>query len=77
MWIFKSENSFVKETVGNFSLGGITSLSIFISVGDDPFSRRGCMLGWHNPDTEVRVSDVLIRDRYVRAMRKESVVLKW
>ena len=24
MWIFKSENSFVKETVGNFSLGGIT-----------------------------------------------------
>ena len=35
------------------------------------------MLGWHKPDTEVPVSDVFIRDRYVCAMRKESVVVKW
>ena len=35
------------------------------------------MLGWHKPDTEVRVSDVFLRDRYVRAMRRESVVVKW
>ena len=71
-WIFKSENSFevsfVKETVGNFSrvlyLGSITSLC----VGNDPFSRRGCMLGSHKLETEVRARDVFIRDRYVRAM---------
>lgn len=35
------------------------------------------MLGWHKLETEVRVSDVFIRDRYVHAMRRESVVVKW
>ena len=67
--------------MGNFSralyLGRITSLLLFISVGDDRFSRRGCMLGWHKRETEVRASDVFIRDRYVRAIRRESVVEKW
>ena len=34
------------------------------------------MLKWHKPETEVRAREVFIRDRYVRAMRRESVVVK-
>ena len=32
---------------------------------------------WPKPETEVRTSDEFIRDRYVRAMRRECVVVKW
>ena len=55
----------------------VASLLLYISVGDDPFPWRVRILGWHKPKTEVSASDGFIRDRYIRAMRGENVVVKW